>query len=128
MKKITILVTMIFLLSLLVVGAVHLERNDDIQTIKKAVKENPKFTPGKEARWFKVLVTDTLANKDKLRITLPISLVELFMRCTRGKHLSIDCEEYDIDLKKCLTELKELGPRALIEVSADGEVLKIWLE
>jgi len=128
MKKLAILVTVIVLLSLLAVGTVRSERDDDIQTIKKAVKENPRYTPGKEAKWFKLLVTDTRAKKDKLKITLPISLVELFMRCTQGKHLSIDCEEYDIDLKEFLSELKELGPSSLIEVCDDDEVLKIWLE
>jgi len=104
------------------------DSDDDLQAVKKAVKENPQYDPGKEAKWFKVLVTDAQTNKDKVKITLPISLVELFMKCADNKNLRIDRDEYDIDLKELFAELKKVGPMALIEVYEDDEIVKIWLE
>ncbi|MGB3860658.1 MAG: hypothetical protein WA915_01135, partial [Candidatus Aminicenantaceae bacterium] len=78
--------------------------------------------------WFKVLVTDAQTKKDKVKITLPISLVEIFMKCADNKNLKIDREEYDIDLKELFAELKKVGPMALIEVYENDEIVKIWLE
>jgi Leu/Phe-tRNA-protein transferase len=109
-------------------GAAFADSNDDFQAVKKAVKDNPQYDPGKEAKWLKVLVTDTRTNKDKVKITLPISLVELFMKCADDRNLRIDRDEYDIDLKELFAELKKVGPMALIEVYEDDELVKIWLE
>lgn len=128
MKKITIFILILIMMGLFSTGTIFADSHDDIQTIKKAVKENPQYDPGKEAKWFKVLVTDTQTKKDKVKITLPISLVELFMKCADDKNLRIDRDEYDIDLKELFAELKKVGPMALIEVYEDDEVVKIWLE
>jgi len=128
MKRFTALVMVFSLVCLLPAGGHHRDRDEDIRAIKKAVKENPKYSPDVDAKWFKVVITDLHARKDKLRITLPISLVEFFMRCVPGEQVNINCEEYDIDLKKILEELKELGPNSLIEISDEDEILKIWLE
>lgn len=104
------------------------ESKDDIQAIKKAVKENPQYEAGSEVKWFKVLVTDTRTNKDKVRITLPISLVEVFFKLSENKHLCLDHATQDIDFKELFAELKKLGPMALIEVYEEDEIVKIWLE
>jgi hypothetical protein len=128
MKKITVFVLALILMGFISVGAALANSDDDFQAVKKAVKDNPQYDPGKEAKWFKVLVTDTRTNKDKVKITLPISLVELFMKCTENKNLRIDRDEYDIDLKELFVELKKVGPMALIEVYEDDEIVKIWLE
>jgi len=128
MKKIAILVMSVFVLSVLGAAKFHTERNDEIRAIKKAVKENPSFKSGKEVRCLKVLVTDTRLKTEKVKITIPLSLVELFTGCAHGKHVKIDCDEYDIDLKELLSELKHLGPGSLIEISDDDGILKIWLE
>ena len=128
MKKITVFVLALILMGFVGVGAAYAGSDDDFQAVKKAVKDNPQYDPGKEAKWFKVLVTDTRTNKDKVKITLPISLVELFMKCTDNKNLRIDRDEYDIDLKELFAELKKVGPMALIEVYEDDEIVKIWLE
>lgn len=128
MKKMTALILVVFVLNIIAIGILYAERDDDIQAIKKAVKENPQYKPGTEAKWFKVLVMDTRTNKDKVKITLPVSLIELVMRCTHDKHLMVNRDEYDIDLKELFEELKRLGPTALIEVYEDEELVKIWLE
>lgn len=128
MKRITIFILVLIMAGFFSAGIVFADNDDDFQAVKKAVKDNPQYDPAKEAKWFKVLVTDTQTNKDKVKITLPISLVELFMKCTENKNLRIDRDEYDIDLKELFAELKKVGPMALIEVYEDDEVVKIWLE
>ncbi|MGD8537888.1 MAG: hypothetical protein PVI66_04130 [Candidatus Aminicenantes bacterium] len=128
MKRITVFVLALILMGFTSAGVAFADSDDDYQAVKKAVKDNPQYDPGKEAKWFKVLVTDTQTNKDKVKITLPISLVELFMKCADNKNLRIDRDEYDIDLKELFAELKKVGPMALIEVYEDDEIIKIWLE
>jgi len=128
MKRITIFVLALILTGFFSAGLVFADSDDDLQAVKKAVKDNPQYDPGKEAKWFKVLVTDAQTKKDKVKITLPISLVELFMKCADNKNLRIDRDEYDIDLKELFAELKKVGPMALIEVYEDDEIVKIWLE
>jgi len=103
-------------------------RNDDLQAIKKAVKENPNYEPGKEVKWFKVLVTDTKTNKDRVKITLPIALVEAFIKCADDKHLRLHDQRCDINFEDLMTELKKVGPMALIEVYEEDELVKVWLE
>jgi len=101
---------------------------NDFQAVKKAVKENPVYDSGKEVKWFKVLVTDAKTNKDKVRITLPISLVEVFVRCAENKHVRMNRQDLDIDIGELFAELKKLGPMALIEVYEDDAIIKVWLE
>ncbi len=101
---------------------------NDFQAVKKAVKENPVYDSGKEVKWFKVLVIDAKTNKDKVRITLPISLVEVFVRCAENKHVRMNRQDVDIDIGELFAELKKLGPMALIEVYEDDEIIKVWLE
>jgi hypothetical protein len=128
MKKIVILAMSVFILNILGTAKLHSERDDEIRTIKKAVKENSSVRSGKEIKWLKVLVTDTRAKTEKVKISIPLSLAELLMGCAHGRHLRIDCEEYDIDLKELLSELKHLEPGFLIEISDDEASIKIWLE
>jgi hypothetical protein len=101
---------------------------NDFQAIQKAVKDNPAYEAGKDVKWFKVLVTDAETNKDRVRITLPLALVELVVRHADAKHFKVGDADHDIDLKTLFAELKKIGPMALIEVYEDGEIIKIWLE
>ena len=128
MKKATFTVLAAFALALALGGIALAESHDDIQAIKKAVKENPNYEPGKEVKWFKVLVTDNKAGKDKVRITLPLSLVEAFVKCADDRHLRIDKENCDIDFGELLVELKKVGPMAIIEIFEEDETVKVWLE
>lgn len=128
MKKAAILVLVLFALSLILINFLLAESRDDYQAIKKAVKENPNYKPGEEAKWFKVLITDSKTNKVRAKVTLPISVIEIFLECAHDKHLKIDRDDCEIDLKEVFKELKELGPMALIEVYEEDETVKIWLE
>jgi len=122
------MILVLFTLSFVSVDFLLAGSDEDIQAIKKAVKKNPGFDEGKEVKWFKVLITDNKTNKEKVKVTLPMSLVEVFIRCSQQKNLRIDRDDYDINLKELFVELKKLGPMALIEVYEEDETVKIWLE
>jgi hypothetical protein len=100
----------------------------DLKTIKKAVKKNPQYKKGKEVQWFKLLIRDNDNRKNKLEITLPISLVDLFFQCTKDKKMNIDCGDYDLDIRKLYKEVKRRGPQSLIEIRGEDGFLRIWLE
>lgn len=128
MKKITRLVMVVFVLGVFLPNLILADSRHDIQTIKKAVKKNPEYKAGEEVKWLKVLVTDNETNKEKIKITLPVCLVETLLECVDEEDLEIDRDECDIDLKELFQELKKLGPAVLIEVYEDGETIKVWLE
>ena len=128
MKKVAIIVLIVFVFTFLLVNLATAKNNDDLQAIKKAVKKNPEYEAGKEVKWFKVLVTDNKTKKDKVKITLPISLIEFFINCAHDKHLKVNRDDCDIDLKELFKELKKLGPTVFIEVVEDDETVKVWFE
>jgi hypothetical protein len=128
MKKIAVWTLAVFMLGCFAAPVVKAEKKDDLQAIKKAVKENPAYEAGKDVKWFKVLVTDAKTNKDKVRITLPIAIVEAFLRCADNKHIRMNRKDCDIDIGALFAELKKVGPMSLIEVMDEDEIVKVWLE
>lgn len=128
MKRTTIAVLAILAVAFVAAPASRAQNHDDFQAIQKAVKQNPAYEPGKEVKWFKVLITDTKTGQDKLRVTLPLSLVEVLVNCTDDKHMKLKEEGCDIDFKTLLAELKKVGPMALIEIMDEGALIKVWLE
>lgn len=128
MKRTAFVVLAVAALAFALGGAVRAEGPDDIQAIKKAVKENPAYEPGKDVKWFKVLVTDNKAGKDKVRVTLPLGIVEAFVKCADTDRLKLDHRHGDIDLGQLLAELKKVGPMAIIEIFEEDETVKVWLE
>ncbi len=128
MKKISLFILVVFV-SIIVLSNFILAKEDfDLQAIKKAVKRNPQYKKGREVQWFKLLIMDGDCKKDKLEITLPLSLVDLLFECTKDKKMNIDCGDYDLDIRKLYKELKRRGPKSLIEIRGEDGVLKIWLE
>lgn len=128
MKKVAIIVLILFVFTFLLINLATAKNEDDLQAIKKAVKKNPEYEEGKEVKWFKILVTDNRTKKDKVKITVPISLIEFFIKCANDKHMRIHRDECDIDLKELFKELKKLGPTVFIEVVEDDETVKVWFE
>jgi len=126
MKKITIFVLLAFALSLAPANML-MAKDSDLQAIKKAVKKNPNIDPDQEVKWFKILITDTRTKQDKVKITLPVSLIELILEADHD-HFRIDRDEYDVDVREIFRELKKAGPMAIIEIFEDGELIKVWFE
>ena len=128
MKKTSLFILVVFVLIMLFSAFLLAKEDFDLKTIKKAVKKNPRYKRGQEAQWFKLLIMDGDCKKDKLEITLPLSLVDLLFECTKDKKMNIDCGDYDLDLRKLYKEIKRRGPKSLIEIKGEDGVLKIWLE
>jgi len=128
MKKTSALLLVAGLITFLLTPCLIADSRDDLQAIKKAVKENPAYEVGKEVKWFKVLVTDNKTGKDKVKVTLPLAVVELFFRCAEDRHWRVRESGFDIDLAAVFKELKAMGPMALIEIYETDETVKIWLE
>ena len=128
MKKKFMFVLVVFISIILLSNFILAKEDFDLKTIKKAVKKNPQYKKGREVQWFKLLIMDGDNNKDKLEITLPLSLVDLLFECTKDKKMDIDCGDYDLDLRKLYKEIKRRGPKSLIEIRGEDGVLKIWLE
>jgi len=124
------LIVSALVLSIFLAGPVFAGRHetDDFQAIQKAVKQNPSYEPGKEVKWFKVLVVDTRTNKERIRVTLPIALIEAMVKCCGEKDFRMGDSDCDIDFRTLLQEIKKAGPMALIEVMEDDELIKVWLE
>jgi sugar phosphate isomerase/epimerase len=127
MKKTTLIILALFCLGALAAPAVASNRQD-FKVIQNAVKQAPAAESGREVKWFKVLITDSRSSQAKVKITLPVALIEAILACTDGKHFKVDDGECDIDLKAVWSALKKAGPLALVEIEDDGAVIKVWLE
>jgi hypothetical protein len=128
MKKLAILVLGLAAVSLVAAPALAAAHDDDLQVIRKAVRENADVQPGKEAKWFKILVVDNATKKVAVKVTIPLSLVEIFLRCADNKKIRTDRGECEIDLEAVFKELKAAGPMAMIELNEDNQTVKVWLE
>jgi hypothetical protein len=128
MKKVAVLALGLAVMGFVLAPVVRAAHEDDLQAIKRAVKQNPSGHQGKEVKWLKVLVVDNRCHKDIVKLTVPISLIEIFFKCADHKHLRINEGECEINLQAVFKELKAAGPMAMVELSEDNETLKVWLE
>jgi hypothetical protein len=129
MKKTMIVALVVVVAAVFVVSAFGMpDRTGDFQAIKKAVKENPQAVPGQPAKWFKLLVTDARTGKEKVKMTLPLSVMDILANCVDLKELETRHSGCHIDLGELFKELKAAGPMMSIEVQADDAIVKLWLE
>ena len=110
-------------------AAPAVEKND-LQVIRKAVRDNAREAPEtmKDVKWFKILVTDNRTNKDKVRISLPVALIEAVSKIADDNAFRFDRKCGDVDFGRLLAELKKIGPMAIIEVIDENETIKVWFE
>ena len=101
---------------------------DDYQVIKNAVQKS-QATPGgvKSLQWLKIVVTGKDGSGEKVKITLPVSLVELMLNACPEKKFNVEhgCE---IDIQRIWNDLKAAGPMSLVEIEDHGESVRVWLE
>ena len=127
MKK-TLVWLAVLLMGLVVAAGLFAEAADDYKVIKNAVKSPESSVAGrKNVQWFKILITGKDGSDEKVKITLPVSLVELMINACPEKKFNVDhgCQ---IDIQRVWNDLKAAGPLALVEVEDHGETVKIWLE
>lgn len=128
MKKVIWLILFTLLVLFLISGFAYTGDRDDYQVIKKAVHDNSKSEMKGEVRWFRVLVVDNRTGKEKVKITMPIALVEIFVRCAEQKEVKIKSMNSTINMEELLSELKKAGPLSIIEINEEDETVKVWLE
>jgi hypothetical protein len=126
-KKVIMAVLLVTFLCLTAGPSFTLDR-DDYQVIKKAVQENPKSQPAGEAKWFKVLIVDKTTGKEKVKVTLPISLVEIFVRCAENKEIKMDGKNQNLNIEQLIEQLKKAGSMSIIEIDDEEAAIKVWLE
>jgi hypothetical protein len=128
MKKCAVLGLAVILGSLLVGPLFADDHKDDLQAIKKAVRQSPLHEPGRGVKWFKLLVVNDKTDKEMVKVTVPISVLEIFLRCSEDKRFRIDNGRCEVDLEAVLKELKAAGPLVILEISDNGQTVKAWLE
>jgi hypothetical protein len=128
MKKCAVLGLAVILGSLLVGPLFANDHEDELQAIKKAVKQNPLHESGRGVKFFKLLVINDKTDKEIVKVTVPISVLEIFLRCSEDKHFRIDNGRCEVDLETVLKELKAAGPTVILEISDNGQTIKAWLE
>jgi len=127
MKK-RIVALSICLVVFVLAAALFAAAADDYKVIKNAVNGSATSATGqKSVQWFKILVTDKDGGKEKVKISLPLSLVEMMINACPEEKFKVEngCQ---IDIRKIWNELKKAGPLALVEVEDHGETVKIWFE
>lgn len=100
----------------------------DFKVIQRAVNQGSAPATSGEVRWLKVLIQDSRSSEAKVKITLPVALIEAVLACGDGKHFKVDDGDCEIDLKAVWAALKKSGPLALVEIEDDGAIIKVWLE
>jgi hypothetical protein len=97
---------------------------DSAQDYKVIKKASDSKSAG-EVQWFKLTVYDTKEKKNKVKITIPLSLVEIF--ADKEDKVKI-ADKDEINVKEVLSLLKKNGPMTLVEIEEDDQLIKIWLE
>lgn len=128
MKKVLWIIVLTVMAFFLTVEFSYPFDRDDYQVIKKAMQENPKIEPTKEVKWFKVLVVENKTGKEKVKITMPLALVEIFARCADNKEVQMKNIGCTLNIEELLAELKKAGPLSIVEINDEEETVKVWLE
>ena len=128
MKRTALIVLAILGFGLAAAPAFAAASEEDFKVIQRAVKQGSASDAGGEVKWFKVLITDAKSSEARVKLTLPVALIEAVLACTDGRHFKVDDGHCEIDLKAVWAALKAAGPMALVEIEADGAVIKVWLE
>jgi hypothetical protein len=124
-KKIVSILAMLVVLAL--ATGLYAGRNDDYKVIKNALHGVADGGGRQPLRWLKIEVTGRRGTDERVKLTLPVSLMEMIIRACPDKKFSVDrgCE---IDIQRVWNDLKAAGPLALVEVEDRGESVRIWLE
>jgi hypothetical protein len=127
MKKKIFWLVMVLLGAVLTAG-LHAGAADDYHVIKNAVKRSAAAAPdAKHVQWFKLVVTGKGNDKEKVKLTLPVSLIEMMVNsCSQEKFHATG--NHEIELRRVWADLKQAGPQALVEIEDGDETVKIWLE
>ncbi len=82
--------------------------------------------PRREARWFRVRVTDTNTGKTRVNVRLPVSLVSAGLKM--GAHFSPEVEGLDVNQIQQWIDAGEMGQMADFYDEQDGERVEVFIE
>lgn len=128
MRKLALAVLAAVCLGVLAAPVPAAAKDNDFKVIQKAVKRNPAYQPGREARYLKILIVDLEHREERVSVTLPLALIDLILGCADSRHYRVDGGDCEIDLKALYKDLKNAGPRRLIELRGEDGLIRIWLE
>jgi len=119
-------------LTLSVAAASPDDTKENWRVVKNAVRSEVRSEHGREVqegRFLKILITEGRKNRETLRLTLPLSLVEAIVRLASDDgHYRFDDRDRDIDFLEVFSALKKGGPQSLLEIRDHDELIKIWIE
>jgi hypothetical protein len=122
MRKTIPMIVAVLTLILLIVSPIMANSSEDYEAIRKATKS------GKDEclTVFKILVTDKKAKKVKVKLTLPITLVNWIGDHCHGRiDLGDGCH---LNLRSIVKKLKRGEPFSILEIDDGEETVKIWFE
>jgi hypothetical protein len=123
MKK-NIVVTIVIIMTFMAASfLVRGDSADDFKVIKKAVKGKKITSP----TWFKLEVTEKRSKKSKVKIKVPVALIDFLADCV-DDDIKVKKNDCDIDLKKLMKILKKHGPMTIIEVDGDDCIVRLSFE
>ena len=82
--------------------------------------------PGSPARWFRVKVTSTLNERQRVNVRLPVSLIKVGMKM--GAKFSPEVEKIDLEQLTQFIESGEIGQLVDIYDEEDGEHVEVFIE
>lgn len=128
MKKPALAVLAAMCLGVLAAPVPAAAEDNEFKVIQKAVKRNPAYEPGREARQLKILVVDRKHREERVSVTLPLSLIELVLGCADSRRFKVGDGDCEIDLQALYKDLKKAGPARLIELRGEDGLIRIWIE
>jgi len=126
MKRIAIWALAGLLAVTFVVPAAASDNRQDLKVIKRAIRENPDYRAGREATRFNLEIKERGFHRDKLRLTVPLALFDLFFLCADNERVRLD--DCEVDVRALYEELRKAGPGVLLELQGNHGSLKVWLD
>jgi hypothetical protein len=119
-------------LTLSLAAATPDDTKENWRVVKNAVRSETRseqVREGREGRFLKILITEGRRERETLRLSLPLSLVEAVLRlASDDHHYRFDDRDRGIDFLEVFAALKKGGPQALLEIRDHDELIKIWIE
>lgn len=97
---------------------------DEAEKLLTAVDAGEPTGPAREAKWFRVRITDLNTGRVKVNVNLPVSLIGVATKFIPKSALNIDGQS--IDLNEILAAIKQGAAGKIVEVvDEDDEGVKI---
>ncbi len=94
--------------------------------LEEGATRNVQTTPGGQARWMRIRVTDLNTGRTKVNVNLPMGLVNLGVKM--GARFAPEMEEVDLD--EVIQAIKDGAQGKIVEVEdeEDNERVQIYIE